>query len=140
MAATKKVSNNTKKAYAFALLTFAAGAWISAASGDWTWFSRSGSLVVVIGIILTSHEIFEHSRRLRRNRANVDAWYRSKHKPHTNRLSQFSRDWATESDMQAVIKARTQEEDIWEIEGHGLYILIGGTLAWGFGDLIGLLV
>ena len=38
-----------------------------------------------------------------------------------------------------MVRAASEQESIWEIEGHGLYMLIGGTLIWGFGDLLGYL-
>lgn len=101
----------------------ATGIFISLKTGDWTWFSRSGSAMVAIGILFTSHQILEHSLRLKENRMRWEE--RSGH------------DWADENSIRKLIKARSREEDLWEIEFHGLYMLVVGTLVWGFGDLVG---
>jgi hypothetical protein len=104
----------------------ATGIVVSLKSGDWTWFSRSGSALVAIGILFTSHQILEHSLRLKENRMRWEE--RSGH------------DWADENSIRKLIKARSREEDLWEIEFHGLYMLVVGTLVWGFGDLLGRLL
>ena len=44
-------------------------------------------------------------------------------------------DWA--GDMRALSRSRHREEDTWEYELSGVYMLVTGTLLWGFGDLIG---
>ena len=56
----------TLKAYTAALITLLIGVVLSMELGDWSWFSRCGSLVVVNGIILTSHQIIEHMQHLGR--------------------------------------------------------------------------
>lgn len=108
-------------AYGTALLLLAGGLLLSLRLDDWSWFSRSGSLVVVNGIILTSHQIIAHIHQLERER----------------RLGgQVNRDWAGEE------KYRLLHEDaysLWANERCGLYMLIAGTLIWGFGDLFNLL-
>ncbi len=48
----------------------------------------------------------------------------------------MSRNFAAEDRFRSLVNERSREEEAWEIEGHGLYILIIGTLVWGFGDLI----
>ena len=35
----------------------------------------------------------------------------------------------------ALLAVAGSESETWEVEGHGLYLLIAGTLIWGFGDL-----
>jgi hypothetical protein len=134
-----KISRNTKKAYAYTLMVFTFGLYSSIYAEDWSWFSRSGSIVVIIGIILTSSQIFEHNRRLRQNRVNWETHMRRKLTARATNNSQFARDWASDDGLRALFKARQEEETIWEIEGHGLYMLILGTLVWGFGDLLELL-
>jgi len=79
--------------------------------------------VIVVGILLTSSQIRDHSRRLRRLRGHL--------------ASQSQRDWAGEERTRTLVRAAGEQEIAWEIEGHGLYILILGTLIWGFGDLLG---
>ena len=105
------------KTYALTLPVFAAGILASAETHDWGWFARSGAAVVAIGVFLTSREILEHNRRLR-----AGVW---------------GRDWADEGSIRQLVRSRHREEDLWETKFHGLYILIAGTLVWGFGDLLG---
>lgn len=111
----------TLKSYSIALLTLAAGAGLSLHLSDWSWLSRSGSLVVINGIILTSHQIIEHMQQLGRLQADN---------------TPCSRDWA-HADRHHFV-----HDDLlsrWVSEKQGLYMLILGTLVWGFGDLPGLL-
>lgn len=117
------VSGKTRLAYLTVALLLVSGILLSARSGDWSWFSRAGSAVVVIGILLTSSQIRDHSHRLRRLRSQLAA--------------QSQRDWAVDENKRSLVRAATEQEAIWEIEGHGLYMLITGTLIWGFGDLLG---
>jgi len=110
------------KAYSIALVTLGAGVTLSLNLMDWSWFSRSGALVVVNGIILTSHQILEHMRTL--------GQLQRLHDP------QSSRDWASRDRRSFV-----NDDVLFRLvsEKHGLYMLIFGTLIWGFGDLVGLL-
>lgn len=122
--------------YVITLLTLTVGVFVSIKTGDWTWFARSGSAMVACGIILTSREILEHSDRLRENRENWEARIR-----HNLKLEQAGHhtdhDWASENSIRKLIRSRSREEDMWEIEFRGLYLLVAGTLVWGFGDLLG---
>ena len=117
--------STTLNAYLSAVITLTTGAFISVETGDWTWFSRCGSLVVVIGIWLTSSQIIHHMQRLKQR--------------YTIGESEFQRDWATENKQQSLLSARQYEEATWINEKSGFYMLIIGTLIWGFGDLPGLL-
>jgi len=113
----------TIKAYTAALVTLAAGVILSIDLSDWSWFSRSGSLIVVYGIILTSHHIFVHMHNLN-------------HIQHQHRrASQIQRDWAKESKYEFI---HDDVEHTWMNEKSGLLMLVLGTLIWGFGDLIGM--
>lgn len=112
----------TIKAYAAAIVTLMIGAVLSIDLDDWSWFSRSGSLIVVYGIILTSHHIFVHMHNL-------------SHMQH-RRMSQINRDWARESKHEFI---HDDIEHTWKNEKYGLLMLVLGTLIWGFGDLIGTL-
>jgi hypothetical protein len=122
--------------YLITLLTLIFGVVASLKTGDWTWFSRSGSGMVALGIILTSREILEHSRNLKENRINWEARIR-----HNLKKEQAGRhtdhDWATENSIKHLIRSRSREEDIWEVKFRGFYLLVAGTIIWGFGDLIG---
>jgi hypothetical protein len=44
-------------------------------------------------------------------------------------------DWAGDDGMKSLARSRSLEEDTWDIEAHGLYLLIAGTLIWGFGEM-----
>jgi len=113
---------NTLKAYATACIILASGCLASISHGDWSWFSRCGSLVVVIGIILTSSQVLEHIRMLKMRQMNTHG--------------DFTRDWAKEERQQTLNDSRFHEEITWTNERSGLLMLITGTLIWGFGDLI----
>jgi hypothetical protein len=90
---------------------------------DWSWFSRSGSLVVVIGIILTSSQILDHIHLLKLRELNHSG--------------DFNRDWASEERKQTLLESRFNEEATWTNERSGFLMLIAGTIIWGFGDLVG---
>ena len=96
------------------------GALVSVELDDWGWFSRSGSLVVINGIILTSQQIIQHIQSL-------GQYQQQRH-------SQFHKDWAHEEKHHLI---HDDHENRWKSEKYGLYMLILGTLVWGFGDLIG---
>ena len=106
-------------AYAIAALTLLLGLVLSVRFNNLTWLSRSGSLIVINGIMLTSHQIIEHMRSLRQNQIH--------------KQSQFNRDWAG-GEKSAFV--HNKEEQAWLSEKYGLYMLILGTFIWGFGDLI----
>ena len=95
---------------------------------NWEWFSRSGALIVVLGIFLTSSQIIENSKRLRQR-------YKGAH-----REGNFQRDWANGKQEQNLLHARAHEEETWVMGKCGFNLLILGTLIWGFGDLLGLLL
>ncbi len=114
--------HNTLKAYAIACIILASGCMISLSQDDWSWFSRCGSLVVVIGIILTSSQILEHIKIMKIR--------------HLNLSGDFNRDWAQEDRQQTLNDSRFNEDITWTNERSGLFMLIAGTLIWGFGDLI----
>lgn len=104
-----------------ALTSVCVGLWMSLTSGDWHWFSRSGSLLVVLGVLLTSHQIIENSRRLKHRR--------------TLHASNFKHDFAGDYDQHKLDQSSWNEEDAWQSGLRGLYLLVVGTLIWGFGDL-----
>jgi len=75
--------------------------------------------------MLTSHQIIENSRRLKR---------RGQHG------SNFKHDFADDYEQNKLEHASVLEEDIWHNGLRGLYLLVSGTLIWGFGDLPGTLL
>lgn len=120
---------------AWGLTTVALLAGITAAftSGDWTWFSRTGAAVVAVGIVLTSRQIFEHNRRLLEHQRK----YQATRDAPLHGIA--GHDWANENSIRQLIRARSHEEENWRSEFSGFHMLVGGTLVWGFGDLLGLL-
>ncbi len=111
-------------AYLLTAASLLAGIGLSCLEGNWQWLSRSGSLIVVIGILLTSTQIVDELYLMRQRRL------RSEH----NQDSWSSHDWATEAESHK--KLRHGEEEFTG-RGQGLYLLVAGTLLWGFGDLVG---
>jgi len=114
---------STRKALLFSIVVFSGGIWFSLKLADWSWFSRSGSLIVIIGILLTSSQIIENSRKLKTRRSHHD--------------HNFNRDFADDIKKHNLERSRHLDENIWENGLRGLYLLVAGTLMWGFGDLIG---
>ena len=54
------MSGKTRLAYVVVALILACGVLFSVQGGNWEWFSRAGSAVVAIGILLTSSQIRDH--------------------------------------------------------------------------------
>ncbi len=90
---------------------------------DWQWFSRSGALIVILGIYLTSSQIIENSHRLGQNRS-------------VQNDGNFQRDWASDRQKKILLHDKSHEEETWVMGKCGFNLLIMGTLIWGFGDLI----
>ena len=118
-------------AYVLAAIVVLLGLAASLKFKDWSWLSRSGSVIVVIGIVLTSTQIIENSRRLRHRRLHWEEIWR-------RRLNESStRDFVRDASDGSLERSTRHDEDKWENEKLGLYMLIIGTLIWGFGDLPG---
>ena len=107
-------SAKARAADGVALAALAGGIAFSVAMDDWGWFARSGSAVVAIGILLTSSQIREHMKRLRSLRGQL--------------MAQSQRDWASDEDKRALLRAAGVQESIWEGEGHGLFARLLGDL------------
>jgi lysylphosphatidylglycerol synthetase-like protein (DUF2156 family) len=123
--------NTTKKrtilVYMAALILLIGGIYLSYSLQDWQWFSRTGALIVVLGIYLTSSQLIENSRRLRQS-------YRG-----AQRGGNFERDWAHGKHDGIIRQSRTHVEDSLVLGKCGFNLLIIGTLIWGFGDLVALI-
>ena len=120
----KNIKKQTYIIYLVSVFILFFSLWLSLAVNYWQWFSRSGSLIVVLGIYLTSSQIIENSRRLRQR-------YRSAAK-----AGNFQRDWANGKHEQILSHSRSHEEETWVMGKCGFNLLIVGTLIWGFGDLL----
>ncbi|MCK5647822.1 MAG: hypothetical protein KAI22_02995 [Gammaproteobacteria bacterium] len=101
--------------------------YISYVNQDWQWFSRSGSMIVILGIYLTSSQIIENSHRLGQHRAAY-------------KDGNFQRDWARGKRGNILRHTLNHEEETWVMGKCGFNLLIIGTLIWGFGDLFSLFV
>ena len=108
-------------AYLFSGVMMSAGISLSLLHHDWEWFARSGSLVVVAGILLTSWQLIENARRL------------------GMRYPDSGHDWAETAESRKRVRKQIKDEIAWQNERYGLYLLIGGTLVWGLGDLVNLI-
>jgi hypothetical protein len=122
----KHFTLSTRKALLLSAAVIIIGVWFSIDRDDWSWFARSGSIIVVIGIFLTSSQIIENSHRLKMRRS---------HREHN-----FHRDFAEDIKRGTLERSRILDEDIWENGLRGFYLLVIGTLIWGFGDLAGYLI
>lgn len=122
----KSLKIQTFVIYLAAIVISISSLYLSHQIGDWQWFSRAGSIIVVLGIYLTSSQIIENSRRLR---------FRY---PHAHKEGNFQRDWAKNKHVHILGCDKVNEEETWVMGKCGFNLLIIGTLIWGFGDLIGL--
>lgn len=86
------------------------GIGISLLTGEWKWFSRSGSLIVAFGIYVAFFDIDSWEYRLRRGAEDRGDEIRGE-----DQFFHHIRRWFTKSH---------------------LTIILYGTLIWGFGDLI----
>lgn len=128
------MSLHNLQAWGLTTLSLLGGAIAAHMTGDWTWFARSGSAVVAVGLVLTSRQIFEHNRRL------LEHQRRHPGNGAPGPYDVCSHDWANENSMRQLIRSRSHEEESWRSEFSGFYMLVGGTLVWGFGDLVGRLL
>ncbi|RKZ90789.1 MAG: hypothetical protein DRQ43_10865 [Gammaproteobacteria bacterium] len=121
----KNIKKQTLFIYFLSAFILSLSLYLSYSNQDWQWFSRSGSLIVILGIYLTSSQIIENSHRLGERRG-------------THNDGNFQRDWANDKQEKISHHSRTHDEDAWVMGKCGFNLLIIGTLIWGFGDLIAL--
>jgi hypothetical protein len=123
----KKYKKQRRIIYLSAYLIIIIGITISYSLNDWQWFSRAGSLLVILGIYLTSIQIIENNRRLMNRHQEM------------HRNGNFQRDWAKQKQEQSFFHNLEHETETWVMGKCGFNLLISGTLIWGFGDLLSLL-
>jgi hypothetical protein len=98
----------------------AAGFALGAATGDWVWPQRAGSVVIVLGVVLTSRKILIARNDLVALLHEMEA---ADGAERTARLAGFKR------------LQRDLDRQVFEKAGFALVVI--GTLFNGFGDLIG---
>ncbi len=107
------------------LLTMAIGVAVigiaaSLVAGEWHWFSRSGAVVVLIGVLMSARRCVRIGfKGLRQDETAIDC------KP----------------SLQASEQKNTEKEHSQDIGAaqRGIWVAVVGTLIWGFGDLLDLL-
>lgn len=112
--------------YLAAYLVIFIGITISYSLNNWQWFSRTGALIVILGIYLTSIQIIENNHRLTAR----------SHEIHRN--GNFQRDWADDKQEQILSHDPAHEAETWVMGKCGFNLLISGTFICGFGDLLSL--
>jgi len=107
---------------------------------DGVYFSRSGALIVIVGIIYGLQEL---PSRL----ANIDSWARKEARKIRPTIVKNIRDQGADEETANDVYEKSVEVTIEEISKHAnklrkqlvfieSMILIIGTLIWGFGDLV----
>ncbi|MEQ8228565.1 MAG: hypothetical protein RIA64_10815 [Rhodospirillales bacterium] len=104
--------------------TLFAGMVLSHQSDDWSWFSRAGSLLVVLGIVFAYF--------------NVDGFIERSLRMAVTRLSRYDRDNPSNTADWIVSWLSEEPEDIsGTVKALEVCVIVIGTLVWGFGDLLG---
>lgn len=103
----------------FSCFVFLIGIIISIYSNNWIWFNRFGSLITIAGVLLTMSPIFIRGVYLSQSECGGWAW--------------------TDKDGK-LLTTTSEDRKIGNNIITGIFISIIGTLIWGFGDLIGLVV
>lgn len=112
-----KVLANTRLLLVIAISIVVKSVWIGFNEGDWSWFGRSGSVVTVIGVLLTARPLI---------RLGFDEWFRSESVINGGSFDPSAEE--IEEGRQGRLDARASSI--------GIYMAIIGAIIWGYGDLI----
>ncbi|MEP0071767.1 MAG: hypothetical protein ABJE79_03620 [Marinomonas sp.] len=125
---------NTYITYCVAVLIACLGATLSYVEflDDIDWFARSGSLIVILGILYTILEFYAHQddhKVLKREAPNAYANLKYEHKCLDEKKVKIwkKKAEALEDDLKTGLEKRTMK--------HEGILLMTGTFIWGFGDL-----
>ena len=119
-AASHSLRRVVRSFVATGVLASALSLWLSIATGDWTWFSRSGAILTALGLVMASRKILIARADLVALLSDME---RTDGAERTARLESFKR-LQRDLDRQVMEKA-------------GFALLLIGTLIWGYGDLLG---
>lgn len=104
------------------LIIGSASLWYAIQVNDFLWVSRSGSVITVLGIMLTiKHSIFSNAR-------DLQSVVREK-----NHYAVFAPDQSSDMYREHEAHAKIVIRD----EYLGASLTIFGTIIWGYGDLLG---
>ncbi|WOD07809.1 hypothetical protein [Marinomonas sp. GJ51-6] len=125
---------NTYITYGAAIFVACLGAVLSYVEflDDALWLARSGSVIVVLGILYTILEFYAHQddhKVLKREAPNAYANLKYEHKRLDEKKVKIwkKKAEALEDDLKTGLEKRTMK--------HEGILLMTGTLIWGFGDL-----
>jgi hypothetical protein len=119
-AASRSLRRIVRGFVALGALAVVSSLWPSVATGDWTWFSRSGAILTALGLVMASRKILIALADLVALLSDME---RTDGAERTARLESFKR-LQRDLDRQVMEKA-------------GFALLLIGTLIWGYGDLLG---
>jgi hypothetical protein len=132
-AVLKKHQEPLKKWPWIIISIFIFGVILSIYSDDWNWFSRSGSLVVVCGLFIAKWDL---SRRVdEENLDFLDPVIIEVNKEKGGSAASLKMDDVKDALHSMMTEYNNPRYILWEF-----YIIGLGTLVWGFGDLIGVVI
>lgn len=118
------------KGISVAFTIFFCGIIASILSTDWTWLSRSGCLIVVVGIIMAAWDIGNALNNLEDYKVSEDIRDLIEKKFSNLDETQLNEN-INQIKIKLIDKAKVFHRQI------ETTLIIIGTLVWGFGDLIG---
>lgn len=111
-----------------ALIVFFAGVVPSMLSGEWVWFGRSGSLLTAFGIMITFMDLT----------GVLDRWHGDLSERIDNKLATLDLSNVSQEklDKKEEVKGRIFEGMQARFRRIEMFVLLFGTIIWGYGDLL----